>query len=257
MTVFCWDGKTLATDSRRSRKKSMTHHDNARKLRTKFGTVQFQGSPIRAIARAGSRRQTNLLCATLRSGTDVLGQVRQMWADESMRHDLKGSLFVITDDKRWLLRVEPTEGVTLEEVTEQKTVAGGTGGTLATFLMNVYGFSARDAVGITKLYRSCCGGPTRYIRLDRKRIAIRRDSKAQDITIIDQDTVSWFADVARKVRETRKARELSRLKSMRIVVGAEDITVAKFLMYMPQIKTILNVSDITFNRTVQGFVVVE
>jgi hypothetical protein len=123
--------------------------------------------------------------------------------------------------------------------------------------MNVYKLSARDAVGITKVYRSCCGGPTRYVRLDRKRIAIRCDSKTHDLTLIDQDTVAWFADVASKVRHARKAREYSRLRSMHIVVGVESDSVAKFLMYIDQIKIILNVSSITFNRTVQGFEVID
>ena len=256
MTVFCWDGVTLATDSRRTVRKT-THYDDSRKLRTRFGSAYFQGARIRATARAGDRRQTRLMSQALKTAQEGIDRIRRLWDEGVLSREKKGALFVVTDDKRWLIRVAPAEGVSLKEVTGQLTFAGGSGGLVGKFLMDVYGLSAQDAVRITKQYQKCCGGPTQFIRFDGAPLEVVKQPNNRELTL-HNETISWFADVAERIRGERNTQGWPRDKVLRIEFAAGGPDAQKFLMFEKNIKEILRISEITPSAEIQqGFAVLQ
>lgn len=256
MTVFCWDGVTLASDSRRTVRET-THHDDSKKLRTRFGTSFFQGARIRATARAGNRRQTRLMSQALKTVQGGIDLIQQLWDQGVLSHEKKGALFVVTEDKRWLIRVAPVEGVSLKEVTGELTVAGGSGGLLGKFLMDVYGLNAQDAVRITKQYQNCCGGPTQFIRFGDAPLVIKLQKTNRELTL-NNETLIWFTQVATRIRGERNTQGWSRDKVLRIEFAAGGPDAQKFLMFEKNIKEILRVAQITPSAEItQGFAILQ
>lgn len=174
MTVFCWDGKYLAVDSRRTVNKQDVF-DDSEKLDVDFKGIKFKGSYIRAVARAGNTRTTRFLNKAIRSGDEaIVEKMQKCWDKEKKSATLlpdqihltnkrKGTLLIVTRKKAWLLQLIPNTGVTLREIAKGETYSGGSGGRIGKFLMDTFGLSAQLAVCATMIHVQCCGGPVRYV----------------------------------------------------------------------------------------------
>jgi hypothetical protein len=175
MTVFCWDGKYLAVDSRRTVKK-VEVYDDSHKLDIDFRGVKFEGSYVRAVARAGNTKTTRFMKACLRQEDGFIEALRKRWDEEKSGTLLiddnttritkmkKGTLFIITRKKVWHFQIDPSDGILLREIPAGETFSGGSGGKIGKFLMDTFGLSAQLAVCATMIHMQCCGGPVRYVQ---------------------------------------------------------------------------------------------
>lgn len=176
MTVFCWDGKYLAVDSRRTRKRTAEVFDDSLKIATDFKGIKIQDSSIRAVAQAGSTKTTRFMKAVLRQEKNFLTYLQKRWLKEKagkidssdatprLMEFKKGTLFIVTRKSCWHFQISPDEGVVFREIKRGESFAGGTGGKIGKFLMDVFGLPAQLAVCATTLHMGCCGGPVRYVR---------------------------------------------------------------------------------------------
>lgn len=168
MTVFCWDGKYLAVDSRRTTFKAADSNgmrqkvrtmDEAEKIQTDYRGVKFRGSTVLAVVKAGNVKTTNFLRDLIRQQVDL--EAKNFSKEQQYR---LGSLFIVTRKTAWYITLSSSKGLSILEVKDGQTFAGGTGGKIGKFVMDVFGLTAQLAVCATTLHMSCCGGPVRYAK---------------------------------------------------------------------------------------------
>lgn len=172
MTVICWDGKYLAVDSRRTRKRTAEVFDDSHKIDTDFRGVKVRGSYIRAVAQAGNTKTTRFMKAILRQDDDFINFLRKRWEEEKagdltttrITEFKKGTLLIITRRSAWHFQISPEDGILFSRIEEGEKFSGGSGGKIGKFLMDVFDLSAQMAVSATTLHMHCCGGPVRYLK---------------------------------------------------------------------------------------------
>lgn len=218
MTVFCWDGKYLAVDSRRTRKRTAEVFDDSLKIATDFRGLNIQGSPIRAVAQAGNTKTTHFMKAILRQEANFLGYLQDRWQEEKdgllsetdpnprLTDFKKGTLFIVTRKSAWHFQISPDDGVLFRQIEDGETFAGGTGGRIGKFLMDVFGLSAQLAVCATTLHMHCCGGPVRYVRC--RGLIPRSRAEVQVVEFQDQSQLRREVMTRMRRKCSRLAREL-------------------------------------------------
>ena len=158
MTVVCWDGKYLAVDSRRTKDK-VAVTDDSNKIDTSFRGVKFEGSYIRAVAKAGNVKTTRVLREVLKKDPEVF--TRGSYNATGLK---KGSLLVVTRKAAWHLSTDGKGVVEVKKIGKDQSYAIGSGGRIGTFLMDAFGLSAPMAVASVTMQLDCCGGPVRYVK---------------------------------------------------------------------------------------------
>lgn len=158
MTVVCWDGKYLAVDSRRTKDKS-TVSDDSNKIDLGFRGVKFEGSYIRAVARAGNVKTTRVLREVLKETPDVFTQ-----GSFDARGLKKGSMLVVTRKAAWHVTTDGKGVVETKKIPKDEPYAIGSGGRVGMFLMKAFNLSAPMAVASVTMQLDCCGGPVKYVK---------------------------------------------------------------------------------------------
>lgn len=158
MTVVCWDGKYLAVDSRRTKDK-VAVSDDSNKIDTSFKGVKFEGSYIRAVAKAGNVRTTRLLREALKTNPEVF--TRGTFNAVGLK---KGGLLIVTRKAAWHVGTNGKGVAESKKIDKGQTYAIGSGGRIGTFLMDAFGLSAPMAVASVTMQLDCCGGPVRYVK---------------------------------------------------------------------------------------------
>lgn len=158
MTVVCWDGKYLAVDSRRTKDK-VAVTDDSNKIDTSFRGVKFEGSYVRAVAKAGNVRTTRVLREALKEQPEIFTQ-----GEFDARGLKKGGLLVVTRKAAWHLNTDGKGKVEVKKLAKDEPYAIGSGGRVGKFLMQAFDLSAPMAVASVTMQMDCCGGPVRYVK---------------------------------------------------------------------------------------------
>lgn len=162
MTIIAWNGKYLAADSRRTRRKTEIF-DNADKIDLSFNDFFFDGESILAIASAGNVKTTSYLKWVIKNKPRSLYFLNQEYTSGNLKKFKRGSLFIVTTKSAWILTILSSSSCRLTECHTSDNIAIGSGGKIATYLMNVFNLLPQDAVKATLLYQRSCGGPVRYV----------------------------------------------------------------------------------------------
>ena len=169
MSIACWDGRTLAVDSRRiSTKRGSTTGSNYKKsitddsVKLTFPTkrILFRKEEIIVIARVGKVRITKLMQDALFDGHEVESYFKKRLEKKTIDARGRGTLLIITAQSAWQFQVNERTGVSIQQVGNQPW-AIGVGKSIAVYLMKTLGLSPEHAVSAIIMGHSSCGGDIR------------------------------------------------------------------------------------------------
>lgn len=175
MSIACWDGRTLAVDSRRiSTSRGVTTGSAGSALKKKItndsvkltfpeSQVLFRKEEVVVVARAGKVKITKMMLDALLDGHDLEQYFRKKIDRKAIVPKGINTLLIITRQSAWQFQISGRKGVSVEHVGNQPWAIGA-GNKIAVYLMKALCISPEHAVSGIIIGHSSCGGDIRIWR---------------------------------------------------------------------------------------------
>lgn len=172
MSVACWDGQTLAVESRRITTKRGTVtgdtfkkniSNDSVKLTIPKDQVLFRREEVVAVARVGKVSLTRQMIEALNEGRDLETYFKNLIEKKKLDAKGGGTLLIVTKQGAWQFQISRKQEVFVLHVGNQHWSIGA-GAKTAVYLMQNLNITPEHAVSAVILGHSNCGGIVRIWR---------------------------------------------------------------------------------------------